>query len=173
MQIGLIGLVEIEWIATIATIDAEDVEFRDFVDEGRRLARLLKGSDVGCDYVIALTHMRFPNDCRLAENVEEIDLILGGHDHVYDVRVVAGKHVIKSGTDFRQMSKIELNFKADKSVALKIEEINVTSEYEEDVDLVEQLKKYNKVIEGEQSVFEGKFPSHAHILRCSSKWSGI
>lgn len=38
----------------------------------------------GCDYVIALTHMRTPNDIRLAENVEEIDLILGGHDHVYE-----------------------------------------------------------------------------------------
>lgn len=28
--------------------------------------------------------MRTPNDIRLAENVEEIDLILGGHDHVYE-----------------------------------------------------------------------------------------
>lgn len=39
----------------------------------------------GCDYVIALTHMRTPNDIRLAENVDEIDLILGGHDHVYEI----------------------------------------------------------------------------------------
>lgn len=39
----------------------------------------------GCDYVIALTHMRTPNDIRLAENVDGIDLILGGHDHVYEL----------------------------------------------------------------------------------------
>ncbi len=32
--------------------------------------------------MIALTHMRTPNDLRLAKEVEEIDLILGGHDHV-------------------------------------------------------------------------------------------
>ena len=38
----------------------------------------------GCEYVIALTHMRTPNDIRLAENVPEVDLILGGHDHVYE-----------------------------------------------------------------------------------------
>lgn len=39
----------------------------------------------GCDYVIALTHMRTRNDKKLAENTTDIDLILGGHDHVYDV----------------------------------------------------------------------------------------
>lgn len=43
----------------------------------------------GVDYVIALTHMRTPNDCRLAANVDEIDLILGGHDHVYEVKKVS------------------------------------------------------------------------------------
>ena len=38
--------------------------------------------------MIALTHMRTPNDIRLAENVPEVDLILGGHDHVYEKRKV-------------------------------------------------------------------------------------
>ena len=42
----------------------------------------------GADYIIALTHMRWPNDIRLAEQVDEIDLILGGHDHDYNVKVV-------------------------------------------------------------------------------------
>ena len=43
----------------------------------------------GADYVIALTHMRMPNDIRLAENVDSIDLILGGHDHDYEVMEVS------------------------------------------------------------------------------------
>jgi 5'-nucleotidase len=29
--------------------------------------------------------MREPNDKKLAENVPEIDLILGGHDHHYEI----------------------------------------------------------------------------------------
>jgi 2',3'-cyclic-nucleotide 2'-phosphodiesterase (5'-nucleotidase family) len=33
--------------------------------------------------------MRNPNDMKLAENVDEIDLILGGHDHVYEVKKVS------------------------------------------------------------------------------------
>ena len=32
---------------------------------------------------MALTHMRGPNDRRLAEQAAGIDLILGGHDHDY------------------------------------------------------------------------------------------
>ena len=38
--------------------------------------------------MIALTHMRWPNDILLAEHVSEIDLILGGHDHDFTVRNV-------------------------------------------------------------------------------------
>ena len=38
--------------------------------------------------MVALTHMRWPNDLRLAENAPEIDLILGGHDHEYTVKKV-------------------------------------------------------------------------------------
>lgn len=45
------------------------------------VARNLKDIQ-GCKIVIALTHMRTPNDIRLAKEVDEIDLILGGHDHV-------------------------------------------------------------------------------------------
>ena len=42
----------------------------------------------GCEYVIALTHMKTDNDVRLAEKVPEIDLILGGHNLVYEKRKV-------------------------------------------------------------------------------------
>jgi len=57
--------------------------------------------------------MRVPNDELLAHEVgDEIDLILGGHDHHYDVKPV-GPHncyVLKSGTDFRDITVLELNY---------------------------------------------------------------
>ena len=35
-----------------------------------------------CDLVLALTHMMKCNDIKLAKEVQGIDLILGGHDHL-------------------------------------------------------------------------------------------
>ena len=44
----------------------------------------------GADIVIALTHMRMPNDIILAEGTQGvIDLVLGGHDHSYDTKQVS------------------------------------------------------------------------------------
>ena len=63
----------------------------------------------GCEIIIALTHMREPNDIKLAQKTTEglIDLILGGHDHMYNHEVVKSTHILRSGTDFRQLSYIE------------------------------------------------------------------
>ena len=63
----------------------------------------------GCELVIALTHMRMPNDRRLAKTVPSIDLILGGHDHHYAVTTVRDTPIVKSGTDFRDFSEITVN----------------------------------------------------------------
>jgi 5'-nucleotidase len=155
-RIGLLGLVEKEWLDTLATINPEMVTFLDFVEAGQKLAAQLKQE--GCDYVIALTHMRTPNDIKLAENCDDIDLILGGHDHVYEVKEINGKNVVKSGTDFRQFSKITVNFdKPNGSPEVTVEEVNVTSAFPEDQKLKEKLDKYTSIVEGKMHEVLGCF----------------
>ena len=83
-----IGLVEKEWLDTLAAINPNEVIYTDFVEIGDRLAAKLKDED-GCDIVIALTHMRNPNDIKLAQNVPRIDLVLGGHDHDVEMKNVS------------------------------------------------------------------------------------
>ncbi|XP_044741798.1 trifunctional nucleotide phosphoesterase protein YfkN isoform X2 [Chrysoperla carnea] len=153
-RIGLLGLVEKEWLDTLTTINPEEVTFLDFVEAGQKLGAQLKQE--GCDFVIALTHMRTPNDIRLAENCEDIDIILGGHDHVYEIKNINNKYIIKSGTDFRQFSKITISFEAN-TFDVKIDEINVTSEYEEDLILKEKLEKFTSLIEGKMDEVLGCF----------------
>ena len=158
-KLGIIGLVEEDWLATLSTIDNEDVTYLDFVAEGRKLAKYLKEKEK-VDCVIALTHMRSPNDCRLAENVDEIDLILGGHDHDYEVKKVNGKFIIKSGTDFRTFSRIDLVFSGvnNNDIVIKVQEILVNaSDFTEDEGLKEQLDKYSDVIEGKMDQVLGQF----------------
>ena len=86
-----IGLVEKEWLDTLSTINPEEVTYTDYVESGNALAKELRGK--GCQFIIALTHMRTPNDLRLAANAPEIDLILGGHDHVYEKKDVRRKEI--------------------------------------------------------------------------------
>lgn len=110
MKIGLVGLVEHEWLATMPLLEHDDVMYLDFVSEGRRLCRLLR-EEYAVDMVIALTHMRAPNDLQLGAQVPGIDLILGGHDHHYSVeRCHPGSTLLfKSGTDFRELSLIRMH----------------------------------------------------------------
>ncbi|CAH1392702.1 unnamed protein product [Nezara viridula] len=144
-RIGLIGLVEREWLDTLATINPDELIFHDFVESGNKIGAQLKND--GCDYVIALTHMRMPNDVKLAECCNEIDLILGGHDHIYAVEKVNGKLIVKSGTDFFNFSKLTLDFSDSKDIQVIVEEIAVTEEYIDDPKLKEELNRYTSIIE--------------------------
>ena len=69
--------------------------------------------------------MRVHNDRILAENVEGIDFILGGHDHIYVAEVCekTGVFLVKSGTDFEDFSDISAEFgvtPADAQIAKKM-----------------------------------------------------
>lgn len=109
-RIGFMGLIEHDWLATLATIDPEDVEYESFVTCGIRLAAELREVDK-VDLVIAVTHMRLPNDRKLAEDAGGvIDLILGGHDHTIANVNLGGATIVKSGSDFKDLSEIVIEF---------------------------------------------------------------
>jgi 5'-nucleotidase len=65
LKIGMFGLCEPDWIGTLnPAVISEILEVRDFLQTAEEMVQLLK--DKGCDYIIALTHMRLPNDRMLA-----------------------------------------------------------------------------------------------------------
>ena len=56
---------------------------------------------------------------------------------------VNGKYVVKSGTDFRQMSQITLTFNENNnSVDVEIEEVSITSDLEEDPEVKAIVTEY-------------------------------
>ena len=56
--------------------------------------------------------MRVPNDRKLSNETKEIDLFLGGHDHIYyHERTSNGNLFIKSGADFKAFSLITVEFR--------------------------------------------------------------
>ncbi|RAH47284.1 putative 5'-nucleotidase [Aspergillus brunneoviolaceus CBS 621.78] len=112
IKVGVIGLGEREWLGTINALPP-DLIYKSASKTALELAPRLR--EQGADIVVAVTHQREPNDYKLAENLTPglVDIILGGHDHFYAHAVVNGVHILRSGTDFKQLSYLEAWRKAD------------------------------------------------------------
>ncbi|KAJ4257505.1 hypothetical protein NW762_008629 [Fusarium torreyae] len=111
IKVGLIGLGEREWLETINSLPP-NLEYRSATAVAKELVPKLR--EDGAEIIICLSHMREPNDNKLAEQTEGlIDIILGGHDHFYAHSLINGTHVLRSGTDFKNLSYIEARRKED------------------------------------------------------------
>lgn len=105
------------------------------------------------DSVIAMSHMRMPNDYRLAEQCGGyIDILLGGHDHHYEDTVKNNIRILNSGTDFGDFSVVQVS---GRNMGIKLENGGVLlnplettcrrvtvdqSSSDEDPEMVEALK---------------------------------
>ena len=106
IKIGVIGIVEREWLDTINTLPPNLI-YLSASATAKDLAPKLRAE--GAKMVVVVSHQREPNDNKLAEKVNpgDIDIILGGHDHFYNHSFINGTHVLRSGSDFKQLSYIE------------------------------------------------------------------
>lgn len=155
VRIGIIGLIEPEWVATLATVDPNDVVVQDFCEVGKELSVYLRNEE-GCHLIIALTHMRWPNDRLLLKNVPTIDMVLGGHDHDFKVELAENKQrlLIKSGTDFRTIGRIKINLNnTDKTIKeISVEEIVVDGRHEQDPVVLKLVQQASEELEGRMNI---------------------
>lgn len=106
IKVGVFGVVEREWLDTINSLPPNLI-FKSAHETAVEIVPKLR--EEGADIIIAVSHQREPNDNKLAESIPQglVDLILGGHDHFYGHSVLNGVHILRSGTDFKQLSYIE------------------------------------------------------------------
>ncbi|KAM3425076.1 hypothetical protein BST61_g7043 [Cercospora zeina] len=106
IKIGVIGVVEREWLDTINTLPP-NLKYLSASATVAELAPQLRNE--GAEMVVVVSHQRQPNDDKLATKLQPgvADIILGGHDHYYAHSIINGTHVLRSGTDFKQLSYIE------------------------------------------------------------------
>ncbi|MGH6914741.1 MAG: bifunctional metallophosphatase/5'-nucleotidase, partial [Geminicoccales bacterium] len=62
----------------------------------------------GADVIVALTHLDLADDRQLAHSVEDIDLILGGHDHEPISFYEGGTLIVKAGHDAHYLAVVDL-----------------------------------------------------------------
>ncbi|KAK3706634.1 hypothetical protein LTR37_012643 [Vermiconidia calcicola] len=114
ITVGFIGVVEREWLDTINTLPPNLQYLSASVTAGKLAPKL---REEGAEIVVVLSHQREPNDNKLAEKLAPgtVDIVLGGHDHFYGHSIVNGTHILRSGTDFKQLSYVEARRKKDGS----------------------------------------------------------
>ena len=131
-----------EWLDTLPNFP-ENYYYQDFIACAKALCAKLTSS--GVDLIIALTHMRLNNDVKLAETVPQISVVLGGHDHFYKVQNTKnGTLVVKSGTDFMNMSLIEMQLqrvegKLMQPVSFDYEMVEVDSKFVPDEEITQMV----------------------------------
>ncbi|WPH00005.1 Hypothetical protein R9X50_00282800 [Acrodontium crateriforme] len=143
IKIGCIGLVEQEWLDTINTLPPNLI----FVEPAEVVRELVPGLRAdGAEIIIAITHQRQPNDDRLARELEPnlVDIILSGHDHFYAHSVVNGTHILRSGTDFKQLSYLEARKNGSGKWDFNIWRRDVISSIAEEPVAVQMVEKLTK-----------------------------
>ncbi|KAH7022237.1 Metallo-dependent phosphatase-like protein [Ilyonectria destructans] len=111
IKVGFIGLGEREWLETINSLPPNLI-YKSATATAKEIVPQLR--EQGAEIIICLSHMREPNDNKLAQQTEGIiDIILGGHDHYYAHSFINGTHTLRSGTDFKNLSYIEARRKPD------------------------------------------------------------
>ena len=107
------------------------------------------------------------NDNKLAEKIAPgtVDIVLGGHDHYYNHSIINGTHVLRSGSDFKQLSYIEARRKNDGSQSWDFNIIrrDVVSSIAEDPDAVEMVKKITDAL---KSTLEKPNWIYNYSIRC-------
>eukprot|EP01017_Pseudomicrothorax_dubius_P040147 TRINITY_DN6243_c0_g1_i3.p1 TRINITY_DN6243_c0_g1~~TRINITY_DN6243_c0_g1_i3.p1 ORF type:complete len:534 (+),score=93.50 TRINITY_DN6243_c0_g1_i3:119-1720(+) len=140
-RVGVIGLGEKDWLDTLITIDDHEVLYYDFIEVAREWTQRLK-REHQCDLVIALTHMRVPNDQKLAREVPELDLILGGHDHIIHIEQIGDVLFVKSGSDFRHLGHICIETTSQPPASLEKNQFFLRGRYLATVEMIPITKQF-------------------------------
>jgi len=132
-------------VARLNCVEPSRLDYTDYVVEAKRLNDKLRQEDK-CEVVIALTHSRVPNDERLARECPFLDLVLGGHDHDSYRNMVGQVPVIKSGTDFRELTRVVLTTPAVASARCQVEwePLYVNSDVVEDPEAAKLVTEYSR-----------------------------
>lgn len=85
----------------------DSVVFEDVVEASKRCVAKLKKQ--GAQIIIGLTHVSFIKDKAIANQVQGIDLLLGGHDHTPMVWKEGHTLIVKSGQNAEALAVVDLN----------------------------------------------------------------
>jgi 2',3'-cyclic-nucleotide 2'-phosphodiesterase (5'-nucleotidase family)/predicted extracellular nuclease/putative cell wall-binding protein len=147
-KVGIYGLTTPD-TAFLAS-PGENVVFEDVVQKSNETIDLLKSE--GVNKIVALSHLGYSQDLKLAEDVDGIDLIVGGHSHTkLDAPVLIEKEeptvIVQAGEYLNFLGLVDVTFNKDGVVTGHNGQLVTLSNYAEDAAAKEKVEEYKVPLE--------------------------
>lgn len=119
----------------------EGAEFTNGVEESKKYSKLLK--EEGADLIILLSHLGYPQDIELLNQVSGIDICLSGHTHnrIKYVEKVKDAYIIQSGALASSIGYLNLEFEDKKLLNILHEYIVLDETVKEDSEFLNMLNE--------------------------------
>ncbi|HEY4600818.1 MAG TPA: 5'-nucleotidase C-terminal domain-containing protein [Cerasibacillus sp.] len=152
-KIGILGLTTED---TPAISSAVQVQFLNYIAEAKEAVKQFE--EVGINKIIAVTHLGYDsnpavgNDLVLAEQVEGIDIIVGGHSHtkLTEPTVIEGKEptvIVQAGQYAENLGKLDVTFDENGVITEHSGVLIATEDKADDPEAAEALKEFSDDIE--------------------------
>lgn len=165
-KIGIIGLTTPE--SAVLASPGENIKFADEVESARQQVKALEAQ--GINKIVVLSHLGYTVDQELAEAVEGIDIIVGGHSHTQlneaEVHHADGEPtlIVQTGEYNKYLGQLDVVFNEDgvltawQDKLISIDAQNDAGEYliKGDADSEAKLKEYKEPLEELKQTVIGK-----------------
>jgi 2',3'-cyclic-nucleotide 2'-phosphodiesterase (5'-nucleotidase family) len=144
LKIAVFGLIQVDAGSGLPAISPERVKgfsFRDPFQTALEMKALRPGNAV----LIALTHLGYDQDRRLAGQMPELDVIIGGHSHtrIDPAEIVNGVLIAQTGNDNRYLGRVELRIRDGRVVEKKGTLIDLQKQRKEDPEVKAMIARFN------------------------------
>jgi 5'-nucleotidase/UDP-sugar diphosphatase len=145
VRIAVFGLIQIEPGNGLPSTNPDKVQGLVF-SEPLQKAREMTGLRAGNPVLLALTHLGYEDDLRLAQQMPELDVIIGGHSHtrVDPAETVNGVLVAQAGSDNRFLGRVELLVRDGRVAAKKGGLIDLGGPMSEDAGIKAMIARFNQ-----------------------------
>ncbi len=145
VRIAVFGLIQVEAGNGLPSTHPDRVKglrFSEPLQKALEMKALRRDNQV----LIGLTHLGFDLDQKLAEQMPELDAIIGGHSHtrVDPAETVNGVLVAQAGSDNRFLGRVELRVRNGRVVEKKGGLIELKGASEEDPEVKAMIARFNQ-----------------------------
>lgn len=131
LRVGVLGLTTVDTPTMTFPTNVTGLRFDDPVATARKAVPSLAGQ---CDLVVALTHLGVPEDRRLAREVPEVDVVIGGHTHapLPEPERVGDTVICQAHDNGRFLGRLDLTIEKGRAKVSRAELIPITDDLDED-----------------------------------------